>query len=266
MKTFFLATAAALTIISCNPKRSINKDIIPENTHEINAQNGLFVIDSVKIEDSVRVGKTLNLKTSSKILLFPSLQNKAVLDSIYDLAGFKLNNYSKTEILKELKKQNESYFSQAKEDSNDYMPQYDQTWEENFYMRFISHKNNVLTLTFGSDGYSGGAHGYYTILYKNFDLKKNQTVQLSDVFTDVQKINWDAILSKHFNVEEQKEMLLVDKIPVNDNFYYNDKGITFVYNQYEITAYAAGVVEITVPFAELKSYLKPDFIKRNNIK
>ena len=146
------------------------------------------------------------------------------------------------------------------------MPPYDQTWEENFYMRFISHKNNVLTLTFESDGYSGGAHGYYTILYKNFDLKRNQTVQLSDVFTDVQKINWDAILSKHFNVEEQKEMLLVDKIPVNDNFYYNDKEITFVYNQYEITAYAAGVVEITVPFAELKSYLKPDFIKRNNIK
>ena len=266
MKTFFLTVVTLFLIHSCNQKSSGNKAIIPENISEINAENPSFVIDSVKINDSIQVSKTLQLHTYNKVLLFPSIQNKSVLDSIYHRAGVVLNHYSKEEILKELTKQKEAYFSQAKEDSKEYMPDFEQTWEENSYMKMIAHRNNMLTLTYENDGYSGGAHGYYTIFYKNFDLNNNQTLQLSDVFTDVQKVNWNAILMKHFKNKDQKEMLLVDKIPVNNNFYYSDKAITFVYNQYEITAYAAGVVEIEVPFTELKPYLKPDFIKRNNIK
>ena len=266
MKTFFLTIVTLFLIHSCNQKSSGNKAIIPENISEINAENPSFVIDSVKIDDSIQVSKTLQLHTYNKVLLFPSIQNKSVLDSIYHRAGVVLNHYSKEEILKKLTKQKEAYFSQAKEDSKEYMPDFEQTWEENSYMKMIAHRNNMLTLTYENDGYSGGAHGYYTIFYKNFDLNNNQTLQLSDVFTDVQKVNWNAILMKHFKNKDQKEMLLVDKIPVNNNFYYSDKAITFVYNQYEITAYAAGVVEIEVPFTELKPYLKPDFIKRNNIK
>ena len=32
-----------------------------------------------------------------------------------------------------------------------------------------------------NDGFSGGAHGYYNILFKNFDLKTNAVIQLSDI-------------------------------------------------------------------------------------
>lgn len=83
---------------------------------------------------------------------------------------------------------------------------------------------------------------------------------------DINKVDWNKILMKNFKNPDQKEMLLVDKIPVNNNFYFDSQNITFVYNQYEITAYAAGVVEISIPFSELKPYLKPEFISRNNIK
>ena len=62
--------------------------------------------------------------------------------------------------------------------------------------------------------------------------------------------------------KEQKEMLLVDNIDLNNNFYFDDKQITFVYNQYEITAYAAGVVEISIPFETVKSELKQSFLER----
>ena len=61
-------------------------------------------------------------------------------------------------------------------------------------------------------------------------------------------------------------MLLVDKIAPNNNFYFDDKKITFVYNQYEITAYAAGVIYITVNFSEIKNLIKPEFLKQYKIK
>jgi hypothetical protein len=167
---------------------------------------------------------------------------------------------------KELVNQKEAYFSQGQENSLEFQSGYEQTWDENSYMKVFSNQNDVLTISYENDGFSGGAHGYYNILFKNFDLKTNAVIQLSDVFMDVNKIDWNKILMRNFKNPDQKEMLLVDKIPVNNNFYFDSQNITFVYNQYEITAYAAGVVEISIPFPELKPYLKPEFISRNNIK
>ena len=189
-----------------------------------------------------------------------------MLGSIYSPSGIRLETYSKENIQKELVNQKEAYFSQGQEDAKEYTPDFEQTWEENSYMKVFSNQNEVLTISYENDGYSGGAHGYYNILFKNFDLKTNAVIQLSDVFIDVNKIDWNKILMKNFKNPDQKEMLLVDKIPVNNNFYFDSQNITFVYNQYEITAYAAGVVEISIPFPELKPYLKPEFISRNNIK
>ena len=60
--------------------------------------------------------------------------------------------------------------------------------------------------------------------------------------------------------------MLVDKIELNNNFYFDQNKITFVYNQYEITAYAAGVVYITLNFKDIKEQLKPEFISRYKIK
>ncbi len=258
MRPFYLTIVTIFLFHSCSQKPINNKAIIPESS--------VFVIDSIKVNDSIKISKTLHLEMNNKVLLFPSIQNKSVLDSIYNIVGIKLENYSKEKIVKELTKQKDTYFSQEKENSKEYMPEFEQTWEDNFYMNVFSNHNDILTLSYESNGFSGGAHGYYSILFKNFDLKNNKTIQLSDIFNEVQKINWDKILMENFKNKDQKEMLLVDKIPVNNNFYFNDKEITFVYNQYEITAYAAGVVEIAIPFSELKSYLKPDFIKQNNIK
>ena len=266
MKTIFLALATAFVLFSCSPKTTGNKGIIPENANELASENLPFAVDSLQLQDSIAVAKTLKLRTSSTILLFPTLHNKTLLDSIYSPSGIRLETYSKEKLQKELVNQKEAYFSQGQEDAKEYTPDFEQIWDENSYMKVFSNQNEVLTISYENDGFSGGAHGYYNILFKNFDLKNNAVIQLSDVFIDVNKIDWNKILMKNFKNPDQKEMLLVDKIPVNNNFYFDSQNITFVYNQYEITAYAAGVVEISIPFAELKPYLKPEFISRNNIK
>jgi hypothetical protein len=47
------------------------------------------------LQDSISVAKTLKLRTSSSILLFPTLHNKTLLDSIYSPSGIRLETYSK---------------------------------------------------------------------------------------------------------------------------------------------------------------------------
>ena len=88
-------------------------------------------------------------------------------------------------MLKELVNQKEAYFSQGQEDAKEYTPDFEQIWDENSYMKVFSNQNEVLTISYENDGFSGGAHGYYNILFKNFDLKTNAVIQLSDIFKDI---------------------------------------------------------------------------------
>ena len=90
MKTIFLALATAFVLFSCSPKTTGNKGIIPENANELASENLPFAIDSLQLQDSISVGKTLKLYSSSKVLLFPNITNKPLLDSIYSQSRIKL--------------------------------------------------------------------------------------------------------------------------------------------------------------------------------
>lgn len=266
MKKIFYFFSLLLIASSCNKMDQTKPiTIIPENKEVLPKE--LSAVDSVKINDSIKVNEVLTAKFSSKVLMFSNLNNIKIADSIYHYADINpLKDYNFRNLDLELQAQKEAYFNSVKKDSKDFKPSFNQTWEENSSMDFLSFKNDILTIMYQNDGYSGGAHGYYNILYKNFDLKKNSVIQVSDVFKDAKSQEISDLLMKYFINKEQKEMLLEQKITANNNFYFDDKSITFVYNHYEITAYAAGVVEITIPFSVLKPYLKPDFISRNNLK
>ena len=126
-----------------------------------------------------------------------------------------------------------------------------------------------MTIKYSGDGFTGGAHGYYYEFYKVFDLKTKKTLQLADVLFDKNPKIWSKILMDHFLKNDlengQSEMLLVKEIPLNDNFYFDQDHLYFLYNQYEITAYAAGPVLIKVPFSAIQTILKSEFKKRLGI-
>jgi len=80
----------------------------------LSSQQVLFLL-SLQLQDSIAVAKTLKLRTSSTILLFPTLHNKTLLDSIYSPSGIRLETYSKENIQKELVNQKEaSFFSRSR--------------------------------------------------------------------------------------------------------------------------------------------------------
>jgi len=261
MKNLITILSFGVLLFSCNKKE--NKEISNTKSNSTETKKE-FVVDSIRVQDSVQVAKTLTLSFEKQILLFPNITNKTILDSIYKPANITSADYSKktlTDVLEKFKTQ-----SLKKDDSQDYMPEYKQTWDEVSGMKLISKQSDVLTLQYSGSGYSGGAHGYYFEAYKTFDLKHNKVISQTDIFKNPTNANWNKVLQNHFDEPEQKEMLLVDKIELNNNFYFDQDKITFVYNQYEITAYAAGVVYITLNFKDIKDQLKPEFIKQNNIK
>lgn len=123
--------------------------------------------------------------------------------------------------------------------------------------------------------YEGGAHENYGFAERVFDLKTNAKVKLTDI-TTMPKARLEALLMKNINnilsgttdsegAVKNSDMLLLETIPANDNFYFDEKNLYFHYSPYEIAAFAAGDIVIPVSWEELKGTLTPQFKQRMKI-
>ncbi len=266
----FLAISILLSIVflSCDKGKPSTES--SSGVRSETANNAVsFFVDSINVKDSLKIDKNLNLTFISKILLFPSIKNKSLLDSIYAPKEIRLQEYSKVTLTEALTQNKNEFYEEQKESLKDFKPEFAQNWDNNSDMKLFSNQNGFLTIQYTGDGYTGGAHGYYFENYKVFDLENNKTLQLSDVVSDKKSELWNTILMDNFIQNDgdkgQVEMLLVKKIPLSNNFYFDDENLYFLYNQYEITAYAAGTVLIKIPFSDIKPLLTDAFKNRQNL-
>ena len=251
--------------VSCN-KNKVENSAVSSTKENISKNPEKFTIDSVKVDDSIKIDDNLTATFSSSVLVFPQIKDKVLLDSIYAREELLTSDYSKENILEKLNAKKNKLFEETKASIKDYKPNFKQTWTENSQMKLFSHENDLLTLVYTGDGYSGGAHGYYYEFYDIFDLKNNKKIQLSEVVIDSKDTIWSKILMDNFLKNDlengQAQMLLVKDIPLNDNFYFDKDNLYFLYNQYEIAAYAAGPVLIKIPFSTVKPLMKPEMKTR----
>ncbi|NLZ19084.1 MAG: DUF3298 domain-containing protein [Bacteroidales bacterium] len=107
--------------------------------------------------------------------------------------------------------------------------------------------------------YTGGAHGIYGLGCDVFDLGTGEKILEEDLFIDDYYSPLCDILAEAADAsvpEEDREMLFGTPEP-NGNFAVSEEGITWVYNPYEIAAYASGIIEVPVSWEALKPLLQP---------
>ncbi|MFY1046598.1 RsiV family protein [Chryseobacterium sp. GP-SGM7] len=265
-----LSTLFVLSACNKNEKKSSNSAqnevLIPEK----------LIVDSINIEDSVKIAKFLTAKFDSKLLVFPTIKDAALLDSIY----FKIKDnkdYSKQGLQNFLQKDKTEYFASIKNDSKEWISDltFSEEWYDSTGMELISNKNNFLHIQYSWGSYSGGAHDNYGFSERVFDLKNKKKVQLSDI-TSMPKKQIENLLMKNINRANggatdkngkvnNSEMLLVDVIPATGNFYFDDKNLYFHYSPYEIAAFAAGDITIPISWNDFAGTLNPEFKERMKI-
>ena len=99
------------------------------------------------------------------------------------------------------------------------------------------------------------------------DLNAAKPLTEEDLFVDgfaepMAQILVDQI-AKQNDVTDPKELenlgfFSIDEIFPNGNFLVDDKGITYSFNEYEIAAYAVGLTQVTLPYAEIRHLLRDD--------
>lgn len=165
------------------------------------------------------------------------------------------------EVNEELFKEHLTYFrdefeTYKEEDENE------MTWYLELSISIDTAYSSILQLIFAETGFAGGAHGWEGFKTTLVDNKSGKVLKLKDFVGDVDQ--FDRFALKYFlkqndiESEDQLEELgywFEDGFKCTENFYFSDKGMVFVYNQYEIAPYVMGIPTFEIPFKDLQKKL-----------
>jgi len=124
-------------------------------------------------------------------------------------------------------------------------------------------QGNLLSLGFFHYNYSGGAHGNYGTTGASYDLRTGRRLRYDDIFQPIAKARLPALLGQAVRPlvglapgEPLDKQLFVKQMPVTANVFLTAGGVVFLYQPYEIAAYAQGEVRVFVPVAQLRPLLR----------
>lgn len=134
-------------------------------------------------------------------------------------------------------------------------------------VKVLRQDSSLTTLQVKGYAYQGGAHGGSFTGFVNWDTKAGKNLTLDEIFAPGYQDKLKTIAEKIFRTNEKLSgtaslkdnyFFKDDKFALNTNFSVTPIGIKFLYNQYEIKPYAAGITELFIPYVQIKSLLRPN--------
>lgn len=133
--------------------------------------------------------------------------------------------------------------------------------------KVLVNQPDYLCLEHSNVNYAGGAHPNSAMVYWNIDPKTLKEITLESLIKEGSLPELNTIAEKIFRKNEKlsptaslKDTYFFEKdtFALNRNFTITKEGLKFLYNPYEIKAYAYGSTELLIPFSELKTVAKPN--------
>lgn len=135
---------------------------------------------------------------------------------------------------------------------------YEYTYEEGYQITLLNER--YLSVLANGYVYAGGAHGLPFRTPLIFDLETGEQVKGKSLFAVSQQQFGEIKINAYKELIEQSEkgiywedaLSLVEKsIDFDGGYYLTEDGVTFYYDPYALAPYAAGYVEVTVPYEKL---------------
>ncbi len=133
--------------------------------------------------------------------------------------------------------------------------------------RYLGHAGSLELFQVGGYDYWGGAHGLGFVLYSILDTDVQKAVSLDNMLLTGKKAALTNLVETEFVkwlVDEQgttaEEHKAYWEFSLTDNVTFTDKGLSFLYQHYEVAPYAAGMPEFTVPYDKLDGIIKAKYL------
>lgn len=248
-----------LSFIACrNEKKTVNASAPADHT-ELS-----FKYDSVKVYSKNTVPGNGNIKDTSKAVIFYPV-----------FVDEKINQFIAQKVLNAA---NEGeHYATYQDFTNTFIKNYDdfikenkgyaQTWFMDGKVEVKEQRPGYLSLLFTFVNYEGGAHPNSSFMYLNYDPQSHKEIILDSLIKPGAMPELTAVAEKIFRKNEKlspttslKDNYFFenDTFSLNQNFSITNEGLKFLYNPYEIKAYAFGITELVIPFADLKDIAKPN--------
>lgn len=187
-----------------------------------------------------------------------TLLDQQVLDAhAYDIDGVKHTPQSFQQIVDEL------WLDTSEDDPQSY------DFSDNTTLGIIGqHGNSLLLLLQRDTNAAGAAHGEATLNYVVVDLKQKKRLLLKDILLPGQKEKLRALLYPQFvhwvtQALPEENMIEYEKdnpLHLSNNFVFGKKALAFLYNPYQIGSYAQGYAQFSIPYAQLKGIIRPEYL------
>nr|WP_299386745.1 DUF3298 and DUF4163 domain-containing protein [Allomuricauda sp.] len=242
MKKLFFALLTLLMCLGCETDHKLTFE--PHQVSEQTCENCPNIqIEIVKAMDGSSLGKTINNSVEEEIIALLSFDDAEGVDSMSKAIAS---------------------FSKSFQELQEKFPDETVGWEAKIDCEVAYEDENILTLILGAYTFTGGAHGYSSTTYLNFDKVKAEEMDNWELFDDEEgftnyaetKFRIQEAIPQDDNINATGFMFEGDVFHLSDAMGYTPDGLQLIYNQYEIASYADGPKVLTIPFAEANKYLK----------
>lgn len=137
-------------------------------------------------------------------------------------------------------------------------------WEATIDGEVVYEDENIITLMLNSYSFTGGAHGYASTSFLNFDKRQGIELENWELFDDLDgfedfaetKFRIQEKIPQDENINATGFMFEGDSFHLSENLGYTKEGLQLIYNQYEVASYADGPIVLILPYNEINQYLK----------
>lgn len=136
-------------------------------------------------------------------------------------------------------------------------------WEAKIEGTVSYEDEDFLTIVLDSYLFTGGAHGYSSNRFLNFDKNKGIELDNTELFKNAESFTVFAekMFREKEHIPKDKSINATGFMFEQDSFYlpenigFTKEGLKLLYNPYEVGSYADGTIELVLPHTEVKKYL-----------
>ncbi len=136
-------------------------------------------------------------------------------------------------------------------------------WEAKIKGTIIFEDSSILTIALNSYVFTGGAHGYTSKRFLNFDKTKGTELENWELFKSTKefkqfaeaKFREQEAIPENESINHTGLMFEEDSFYLPENIGFTKNGVQLLYNPYEVASYADGPITLTLPYKSVKPFL-----------
>ncbi len=238
-------------IISCQDEKKIKETPLRFEKQNIEKKAGencdtaeydctIISLEVLKAKGPDKVAENINRVLRDHVINIISSEENPQITNLEELASNFISDYHKA----------------AEEFSQE--PPWEAYLNESIYRK----DDRLISVGITTELFTGGAHGYKSLHFLNFDPQTGKTLSWKGLFTPdfkqyaEKKFREEQEIPAHESINSTGFWFKNDVFHLPANIGFTEKHVIFVYNSYEIAPYAAGDIYMEIPMEEVQPFLR----------